>query len=175
MSRETAFTTLARRLRIAPERFAAAAALQDPNLLLQLRAARSDGEEPAPRRRRPTLTGETGGALLLVAAVVLALLWSNSPWPASYDAFWHAPVALTIGPWTLGADLRTWIDEGLMTLFFLVVGLEAKRERDLGELREGRRLTVLSLSAAELRGTAVAALRRAPARRSHRLAVCGTS
>ena len=54
----------------------------------------------------------------------------------------HAPVALTVGPWTLGADLRTWIDEGLMTLFFLVVGLEVKRERDLGELREGRRLTV---------------------------------
>jgi Na+/H+ antiporter NhaA len=76
----------------------------------------------------------------------MALLWSNSPWQASYFAFWHAPVALTIGPWTLGADLRTWIDEGLMTLFFLVVGLEAKRERDLGELREGRRLTVPALA-----------------------------
>src|SRR5262245_59910819 len=67
---------------------------------------------------------------------------SNSPWHATYESFWGVRVAASIGPWTLGADLRTWIDEGLMTLFFLVVGLEAKRERDLGALREGRRLTV---------------------------------
>ena len=153
---------LARRLRPAPERFAAAAALQNPGLLLQLQAADEHAEEPSgppplpsPRRRRrgvrPTivgaLRGETGGALLLVAAVAVALLWSNSPWQASYTGFWHSPVALTVGPWTLGADLRTWIDEGLMTLFFLVVGLEAKRERDLGELRERRRLTVPVLAA----------------------------
>jgi Na+/H+ antiporter NhaA len=146
-------SSVVRRLRLAPDRFAPAAAVQDPNLLLRLQAARSHREQPAdpPRSRRPlralssfrvALTGETGGALLLVAAVALALLWSNSPWRASYASFWHAPVALTVGPWTLGADLRTWVDEGLMTLFFLVVGLEAKRERDLGELREGRRLTV---------------------------------
>jgi len=91
---------------------------------------------------RAALAGDSGAAVLLVAAIALALLWSNSPWPASNGAVWHAPIALTVGPWTLGADLRTWIDEGLMTLFFLVVGLEAKRERDLGELREGRRLTM---------------------------------
>jgi Na+/H+ antiporter NhaA len=153
---------LVRRLRPAPERFAAAAALQNPGLLLQLQAADEHAEEPSdppqspsPRRRRRgvrpsiggVLRGETGGALLLVAAVALALVWSNSPWQASYVGFWHSPVALTVGPWTLGADLRTWIDEGLMTLFFLVVGLEAKRERDLGELREGRRLTVAVLAA----------------------------
>ena len=77
-------------------------------------------------------------ALLLVGAVALALLWSNSPWRDTYDSVWHADVGLG----TLRADVRTWIDEGLMTLFFLVVGLEAKRERDLGELRDGRRLTV---------------------------------
>jgi Na+/H+ antiporter NhaA len=135
-------TNIVRRLRPAPERFAAAAAVQDPNLLLQYRAARVH-EERRPRRPfRSVIRGERGAALLLVAAVALALLWSNSPWQATYAAVWHAPIALTIGPWTLGADLRTWIDEGLMTLFFLVVGLEAKRERDLGELREGRRLTV---------------------------------
>jgi Na+/H+ antiporter NhaA len=141
---------LPNRLRPSPERFAAAAALYDNAPLLQLRAAQPDER---PRRRgaasasiRRALSGEAGGALLLVVAVVLALAWSNSPWQSSYDAFWHAPIALTVGPWTLGADLRTWIDEGLMTLFFLVVGLEAKRERDLGELREGRRLTVPALA-----------------------------
>jgi Na+/H+ antiporter NhaA len=124
--------------------FAAAAAQYDPSLLSATQAL------PAtpPRRTRirvplrRALAGDSGAALLLVAAVAIALLWSNSPWRGSYDAFWHAPVALTVGPWTLGADLRTWVDEGLMTLFFLVVGLEAKRERDLGELRDGRRLAV---------------------------------
>jgi hypothetical protein len=74
---------LVRRLRPAPERFAAAAALEDPNFLLQLRAAQSNGECP-PRRprsgRRPV--GETGGALLPVAAVAVAPAWSNSPWHA---------------------------------------------------------------------------------------------
>ena len=144
---------LARLLRPSPERFAAAAALQDPSLLLRLQAEHAHDERPLRRRRgllesiRAAIAGETGAALLLVAAVALALVWSNSPWQASYAAFWHATVALTVGPWTLGADLRTWIDEGLMTLFFLVVGLEAKRERDLGELREGRRLTVPVLAA----------------------------
>jgi Na+/H+ antiporter NhaA len=142
-------SSLIRRLRPSPARFAAAAAVHDPSLLVRLPAERSDGASPAsPRRRRTAsatreaVAGEAGGALLLGAAVALALVWSNSPWGTSYASFWHAPVALTVGPWTLGADLRTWVDEGLMTLFFLVVGLEAKRERDLGELRERSRLSV---------------------------------
>jgi Na+/H+ antiporter NhaA len=144
-------SSIVRRLRPSPERLAAAAAAYDPGPMLQLQAARSRGERTdAPRRAgglRRGLSGETGGAWLLVAAIALALVWSNSPWQATYGAFWHAPVALTIGPWTLAADLRTWIAEGLMTLFFLVVGLEAKRERDLGELRERRRLTMPMLAA----------------------------
>jgi Na+/H+ antiporter NhaA len=142
------------RLRPSPDRFAAAAALQDPSLLLRLEAEQHHAPPPPPRGDRGVAasiraaqTAETGGALLLVGAVVVALLWSNSPWHASYFAFWQQPIGLTVGPWTLAADLRTWIDEGLMTLFFLVVGLEAKRERDLGELREGRRLTVPVLAA----------------------------
>jgi Na+/H+ antiporter NhaA len=132
-----------RRLRPSPERFAAAAAPHDPSLLLRLQEVQAESSPP-PRRSslRGVPAGETGGAVLLAAAVALALLWSNSPWGTSYTEFWHSAIALTVGPWRLGADLRTWIDEGLMTLFFLVVGLEAKRERDLGELREGRQLTV---------------------------------
>jgi Na+/H+ antiporter NhaA len=149
---------LASRLWPSPERLAAAAAVQDPSLLMQLQATQEHGERP--RRRRSAIPaamrGETGGALLLVAATILALAWSNSPWQASYASFWHAPVALAVGPWMLGADLRTWINEGLMTLFFLVVGLEAKRERDLGELREGRRLTARVL--AGLAGMSVSAV-----------------
>jgi Na+/H+ antiporter NhaA len=137
--RHRASTSLARRL-------AAAAAVQDPSLLTRL------GPE---EERRPG--SETGAALLLVGAVALALAWCNSPWAASYDAVWHARVALTVGPWTLGADLRTWIDEGLMTLFFLVVGLEAKRERDVGALRDGRRLAAPVLAGLAGMGAAAAA------------------
>jgi Na+/H+ antiporter NhaA len=124
-----------RHLRPSPERFAAAAALYDPSPMLRLQSTQPREQRPA---RRPALSAETGAALLLVGAVALALLWSNSPWRDTYESVWHANVGLG----TLHADLRTWIDEGLMTLFFLVVGLEAKRERDLGELRDGRRLTV---------------------------------
>jgi Na+/H+ antiporter NhaA len=132
-----------------PIRFAAAAALYDPSPMLRLQAAKPREERPL---RRPALNAETGAALLLAGAVALALLWSNSPWRETYESVWHTNVGLG----ALHADLRTWIDEGLMTLFFLVVGLEAKRERDLGELREGRRLTVPVIAA--LAGMAVPAI-----------------
>ncbi len=135
-----------------PIRFAAAAALYDPSTMLRLQASRTREERPPAPVRRPALNAETGAALLLVGAVALALLWSNSPWRGTYESVWHANVGLG----ALHADLRTWIDEGLMTLFFLVVGLEAKRERDLGELREGRRLTVPVITA--LVGMAVPAV-----------------
>jgi Na+/H+ antiporter NhaA len=140
------------RLRLSPFALGSAAALYDPRPLLELQAVQERAPRPRTPRRRPRIDG----TVLLVAAIGLALLWSNSPWHGTYDAFWHTPIALAVGPWTLGADLRTWIDEGLMTLFFLVVGLEAKRERDLGELREGRRLTVPVLAA--LAGIAASAL-----------------
>jgi Na+/H+ antiporter NhaA len=123
------------KFRLSPTAVAAAAALYTPGPLLALEEAEKTGRR---RRGHPQI----GGAPLLAGAIVVALLWSNSPWGATYEALWQAPVGVTVGAWSLAADLRTWIDEGLMTLFFLVVGLEAKRERDLGELRDGRRLTV---------------------------------
>jgi Na+/H+ antiporter NhaA len=145
MARQQPKTIDVRRL---AERLAGAAAVYDPSLLLQLRAAQSPADAPPPppdrANRRRALGGETGGALLLVAAVAVALVWATSSWGPSYSDFWRAPVAVSLGPWTLGADLRTWINEGLMTLFFLVVGLEAKR--DLGELRERRRPTAPALA-----------------------------
>jgi Na+/H+ antiporter NhaA len=139
------------RFRLSPFALGSAAALYDPRPLLELQAVQQRPSRPRPRPRI-----RIDGTTLLVAAIGLALLWSNSPWHGTYDAFWRTPIALTVGPWTLGAGLRTWIDEGLMTLFFLVVGLEAKRERDLGELRDGRRLTVPVLAA--LAGIAASAL-----------------
>ncbi|HEY7952774.1 MAG TPA: Na+/H+ antiporter NhaA [Solirubrobacteraceae bacterium] len=91
---------------------------------------------------RDFLGTETGGAIVLLAGTLLALLWANSPWPHSYESFWSTRLAIVLGGGEISADLRHWVNEGLMTFFFLVVGLEAKRELDLGELRERRRLTL---------------------------------
>ena len=88
---------------------------------------------------------ESASAVVLVAAVAVALIWANTA-PASYAAVWDTRVALRIGGAEFGQDLRSWVDGGLMTLFFLVVGLEARREFDLGDLRERRRF-VLPLAA----------------------------
>ncbi|HEY4457153.1 MAG TPA: Na+/H+ antiporter NhaA [Pseudonocardiaceae bacterium] len=76
---------------------------------------------------------------MLVGAVVLALVWANLT-PAGYETFWTSDLPVRLGPLALDLDLRTWVNSGLMTLFFLVVGLEARREFDLGDLREHRRL-----------------------------------
>ncbi|MCW3067403.1 MAG: nhaA [Solirubrobacterales bacterium] len=96
---------------------------------------------------RDFLGAETGSAVVLLSATVLALLWANLPGSGSYESLWTTKLTISIGSGTISADLRHWIDEGLMTFFFLVVGLEAKRELDLGELRERRRLAVPLLAA----------------------------
>jgi Na+/H+ antiporter NhaA len=91
---------------------------------------------------RSFLSTETGGAMVMLAAAVAALVWANSPWWHSYESVWTTKLAVRIGATGIATDLRHWVNQGLMTLFFLVVGLEAKRQLDLGELRERRRLTV---------------------------------
>jgi Na+/H+ antiporter NhaA len=91
---------------------------------------------------RSFLSTETGGALVMLVAAIAALLWANSPWPHSYESVWTTRLVIRIGRAGISADLRHWINQGLMTLFFLVVGLEAKRELDLGQLRERRRLAI---------------------------------
>jgi Na+/H+ antiporter NhaA len=96
---------------------------------------------------RNFLGTETGGASVLLAGTVVALVWANSPWSHSYQSLWSTRLAVTLGSHGISMDLRHWVNEGLMTLFFLVVGLEAKRERDLGELRERQRLTIPVMAA----------------------------
>ena len=91
---------------------------------------------------RGFLHAEMGGAIALVGAAVLALLWSNSPWSDSYTSVWETRLAIELGHHGIALELREWVNQGLMTLFFLVVGLEAKRELDLGELRERQRLAI---------------------------------
>ncbi len=88
---------------------------------------------------RSFLRTESGSAGVLVAAVGLALLWANVA-PGAYEALWSWVFTVRLGPLSAQLDLRTWVNSGLMTLFFLVVGLEARREFDLGDLRDRRRL-----------------------------------
>jgi Na+/H+ antiporter NhaA len=95
---------------------------------------------------REFLRTETGGAAVLLAATVAALVWVNAD-ASSYDRVWHAMLSIDLAGAGIALDLRHWINSGLMTLFFFVVGLEARREFDLGELRERRRF-ILPLVAA---------------------------
>jgi Na+/H+ antiporter NhaA len=96
---------------------------------------------------RSFLSVATGGAGILLIAVVAALVWANSPWSDSYESVWTTKLQVQLGGGGIALDLRHWVNEGLMTFFFLVVGLEAKRELDLGELRERRRLAAPAAAA----------------------------
>ena len=91
---------------------------------------------------RDFLSTETGGAAVMLGATVVALIWANSPWSHAYRTVWSTQLAIRIAGSGISTDLRHWVNEGLMTLFFLVVGLEAKRQLDLGELRERRRMAI---------------------------------
>src|SRR5438270_13648676 len=83
------------------------------------------------------LRTETGSASVLLSAVIVALVWVNVD-ASSYDALWGTTLSIDIGGAGIVLDLRNWVNSGLMTFFFFVVGLEARREFDLGELRERR-------------------------------------
>ena len=96
---------------------------------------------------RNYLSTESGSAMVLLAATVAAMLWANSPWGDSYESVWETKLSIQLGGDGISLDLRHWLNEGLMTLFFLVVGLEAKRELDLGALRDRQRLAIPAFAA----------------------------
>lgn len=77
---------------------------------------------------------EASGGILLLICTVVALAWANSAWGKIYADLWHTQVAIGAGGWVLSKDLLHWINDGLMVLFFFVVGLEIKREILAGEL-----------------------------------------
>ena len=104
---------------------------------------------------RAFLNTETGSAAVLLAAVVVALVWANVD-HASYERVWTTTLSIRFGAHSISMDLRGWINSGLMAFFFFVIGLEARREFDLGELRERRRVALPLL--AGLGGMAVPVL-----------------
>jgi Na+:H+ antiporter, NhaA family len=75
-------------------------------------------------------------------AAVCALIWANSPWSASYVRLWQTQVSLAFGPLVIDKPLLLWINDGLMAVFFFLVGLEIKREILVGELASIRKATL---------------------------------
>ena len=101
------------------------------------------------------LRTESGSAATLLAATIAALLWANVA-GSSYQSVWGTELAVRVGGSGVTMSLVSWVNSGLMTFFFFVVGLEARRELDMGELRERRRV-VLPLTAGVI-GMTVAVL-----------------
>ena len=85
---------------------------------------------------------QSSGGILLIMATVVALVWANSPWAESYAALWHTKLTVGVGDFSISKDLTHWINDGLMAVFFLVVGLEIKREILVGELSSIRGATL---------------------------------
>jgi NhaA family Na+:H+ antiporter len=79
---------------------------------------------------------EASSGVLLIAAAAIALIWANSPWRESYSALLHLPFGVKLGPLFFERDLHFWINDGVMTIFFFVIGLEIRREIHRGELSE---------------------------------------
>ncbi len=82
---------------------------------------------------------EAAGGIVLLACTVVALVIANSPFADAYHHFWETEIGITVGGLRLSHSIEHWINDGLMALFFFVVGLEVKRELVLGELRDPRR------------------------------------
>jgi NhaA family Na+:H+ antiporter len=105
------------------------------------------------RRRRASgalrsfLCMEASGGVVLVAAAAVALVWANSPLSGAYEAVWHTKLTLGVGELSLTEDLQHWVNDGLMAVFFFVVGLEIKRELVMGELRDRRAAALPAVAA----------------------------
>jgi NhaA family Na+:H+ antiporter len=105
-------------------------------------AGRPSRQPPVERVLAPLrefTSSNAAGGIVLLAAAVIALIWSNSPLADSYDALWQSTLAVGVGQAALSMSLEHWINDGLMAIFFLLVGLEIKRELLVGELASPRR------------------------------------
>jgi Na+:H+ antiporter, NhaA family len=96
---------------------------------------------------RQFLRTEAGGGVLLLTATVAALVWANSPWPDSYQDFWHTSLTIGSGSWAVREDLQHWVNDALMVVFFFLIGLEIKQELAVGELRDSKAAALPALAA----------------------------
>ncbi|MBW8481591.1 Na+/H+ antiporter NhaA [Actinomadura parmotrematis] len=104
-------------------------------------------ERATPAGLRAYLSTESGSTSILLAATVAGLLWANSPWRDTYATFWDTELSVRLGPHALGLDLKHLVNDGLMALFFFVIGLEISREVQVGQLRDRRLVAVPALAA----------------------------
>ncbi len=102
------------------------------------------------------LRTESGSALLLVGVALFALVWANSPFSASYEHLLEIPIMVEIGDFIIDMDLHHWVNDGLMVVFFFLIGLEVRQEFAVGSLRDRRRALVPLV--AGLAGVALPAL-----------------
>jgi len=100
--------------------------------------------------RRPLerfLQIQAASGLLLLLAAVIALVWANSAWSGSYNGLWHTPIGIRVGAWSFERTLEWLVNDGLMVIFFFVVGMEIRREVHHGELSEWRRAALPAAAA----------------------------
>jgi NhaA family Na+:H+ antiporter len=90
---------------------------------------------------------EASGGVVLLAATIMALAWANSPWSASYTELWSSQAGVSVAGHSLELDLRHWVNDGLMTLFFFVIGLEIKQEVVGGQLASLRAAAIPAIGA----------------------------
>lgn len=90
---------------------------------------------------------EAAGGIALLAAALAALVWANSPWAPAYEALWETPLSIDLGLLRIEESLREGVNDGLMAIFFFVIGLEIKRELVAGELRDRRTAALPALAA----------------------------
>ena len=108
-------------------------------------SARTD--RSIPRAFREFTRLEAAGGIVLLVAAAGGLAWANSPWASVYTSLWSTPVVVGVGAFGIAKPLLLWVNDGLMAVFFFVVGLEIKREVLIGELA-GRRRAALPAAAA---------------------------
>ncbi|HSK32192.1 MAG TPA: Na+/H+ antiporter NhaA [Propionicimonas sp.] len=111
-----------------------------PLQLQQTNGRQLAGQLSSPLRH--FLATESGSALILVITTAVALVWANSPWSAGYTATWETAASVQLGSLGLEMSVGHWISDGLMVLFFFVIGLEVRRDLAIGELTDRRRVVL---------------------------------
>jgi NhaA family Na+:H+ antiporter len=109
--------------------------------------SRAVGARRAVRTFQDFFRLEAAGGVVLLAATAAALVWANSPWAHWYRELWHTTVTVGAGPVVLAKPLEAWVNDGLMAIFFFVVGLEIKHELLVGELASPRKAALPAIAA----------------------------